>query len=184
MIVGSVPDIPATPCATLSTMTAPIAPAFWAFLTFTVKLQAPRSMRAIRPPALDVIGLQPSVAAPESPATSWPLTFCVESCGPKSALPIGYAPAAPAGAVTRRRGRLPMYAFAYTAPLGPFHWRFPVFVDEASRSASVTIWSHVFPAVVSRRKRSKIPGNWLVPEPMNAPVSSAADVNPRPWPNS
>src|SRR6266567_5293548 len=49
VIEGSEPPIGIGLPAALLTTTTPTAPAFWAFLTFTVKLQLPRSTSAIRP---------------------------------------------------------------------------------------------------------------------------------------
>ena len=81
----------------MSAMTTPVAPAFWAFFTFTVKLQVPRSMRAILPvmaPGLVSGEHASSVEVPlESEgsiaATSVPVIAVVDSGAPNCASPIG-----------------------------------------------------------------------------------------------
>ncbi len=149
----------------LSATITPVAPASCAFFTLTVKLQFPRSTRAILPvtagafvSALQAVVVDPAESAAAVAAMTCPETERAEIAGPKLAVPIVYAPAAAAGAETKRPGlpRLRNESANFVAP-GPVQKTFPAFVVEARRCVFV-IWSHVFPRVASNRNRSKAPG--------------------------
>ena len=89
VIVASVPLMFTSESPALFTMITAMAPAFWAFLTFTVKLQVPRSIRAILPAIEAALVRAPQQSVAEGPLTvsSVPWTTMPESpfvkAGPK-----------------------------------------------------------------------------------------------------
>ena len=86
MLLSEPPMLVGGPPRSLATMTA-TAPAAWALATLVVKLQEPRSTRAIAPAGKPTSGPQPSVGSslPSSPRTMSPDTPVSSGAGPKLA---------------------------------------------------------------------------------------------------